>query len=364
MKILGVQPTNFSLIQSYFYKAFERETQSRNVVIQCLRRKIPIHFGGMSDPFQAAERDLKISLRTLSLLKRYDYPTIISTKSDLLLGKEYLDVLDGMKIAVQITLTTSSNDVAKRLEPNAPSVETRLEIFSKLSDMDIWTGCRLQPLIPKVNSEDFELIDKMADAGCRHVIIEHYKLPTYTNSMRRKIMAKACSFDVEDYFRERCPKPTGMFFEIPTKEKVENLKELVWRIHQKHMTYGAADNDLHDLGDDVCCCGVGSLEGFKEFYKHHNTQAVFNRKSSEKIFYSSIEPEWSPSGSIRSIVNRKSRLGSIGGNRVSSVSDFIGKKWNAPFSNNAPTDIANVLPSSEYDGCGKIIYLYQNKYSL
>jgi len=359
-----IQPADFSIINFYFKNAFEKENLAKNVIIECLRRKMPIHFGGMSDPFQPIEKKLKVSLKTLSLLKKYDYPTVISTKSDLLLEKKYLNVLNGMKVAVQITLTTSRDEIAKKLEPNTPSVDKRLELFSRLSDMDIWTACRLQPLIPKVNTQDFELIDKLSDAGCRHVLIEHYKLPTYANRVRRKLMSKICSFDIERYYRERCSKPSGMFFEIPLREKIENLTNLVRYIHHKRMTYGAADNDLHDLGDDMCCCGVRYLEGFQDVYKHNNTKAVFEGKSSCKIYYSFIEREWSPKGSIRCVVNRKSRLKSINGKQASSVSDFVRVKWNTPFSNNSPTDMVNVIPSGEYDEKGNLIYRYVNKFKL
>jgi len=355
MRMYEVQPADISLIECYFKKSFEKTDQSRDVIVQCLRRRIPVHFGGMSDPFQPTERKLKITLKTLTILKKYDYPTILSTKSDLMLEKEYLEAINGMKIAIQITLTTSNNSIAKKLEPNAPSVEKRLEAFSALSDMGIWSACRLQPLIPRVNTQDLELIDRLSDAGCKHVMIEHYKLPTYCNKARRKAMSEICSFDIEKYYREKCPAPSGMFFELPPKEKIKNLRKLVRRIHEKSMTYGAADNDLHHFGDHFCCCGVGNLQGFENIFRHHNTKAVFDGGHAQRIFYSFIKSEWAPTGSIREIVNRKSRLKSTN-KQLTNLSDFVRAKWNDPFSNNAPTDMLGILPSDEFDNDGNIIY--------
>jgi len=360
MNIRSVVPADFSTIKDFFQRAFDNRKPTNDVIVQCLRRKMPVHFGGMSDPFQPIEKILKLSLKTLSLLKKYDYPTIVSTKSDLLLKQQYLEVLEEMKIAVQITLTTSKNQTARKLEPHAPSVDRRLEVISTLSEMGIWVSCRLQPLIPKVNSQDIELIDKLSDAGCKHVAIEHYKLPTYTNSHRRQMMCKICSYDIEKYYKQRCPIPSGMFFEISSEEKINNLKNIVRGIHKKRMTYGAADNDLHHLGDDICCCGVGKLEGFRNFFKHHNAKAVFDGKNFGKIHYSSIEREWRPTGSIREILNLKSRPKSVNEKRPSSITDFVRIRWNAPFTNNSPTDMFGVFPSNERDENGNVIYRYEN----
>ena len=360
-----IQPAEYLTVKRFFAKAFEKNDNSKNAIIRCLRRRMPIHFGGMSDPLQPIEKKLRLSLKTLILLHKYDYPTVISTKSALLKERNYLRVLESMKnLAVQITVITSDEKIARKLEPRAPSVAQRLEVFTKLSDHGVWTACRLQPLIPKINNEDLELIDRLADVGCKHVMIEHYKMPTYSSFERRKSMCKACSYDVERYYRKACPKPRGMFFEIPTTEKIAYLRKLVRRIHRRKMTYGAADNDLHDLGDDVCCCGVSKMDGFQNVHKHQNTKAVMDGKRYGRILYSSIEHEWYPKGSVRRIVNKKCRLNHCDGKFASSIKDFVKIKWNSPYTNNSPTDMANVVPNSNVDDSGNIIYKYTNKFTI
>jgi hypothetical protein len=312
---------------------------------------VPVHFGGMSDPLQAIETREKLGLRTLEMLRDYEYPTILSTKSDLLLRNDYINVLKRMKIAVQISLITSDEKIAKRLEPNAPSVRRRLEVIAKLSDSGIWASCRLQPLIPHVNTDDFELIDELSDAGCRHVIIEHYKFPTYACTSRKTHFRRVCSYDVLKYYREKGAHHSKVFLELPSSVKIENLSRLVPRIHARKMTYGAADNDLHHLGDDVCCCGVGKLSGFETVYKHTFTKAVFDARVSGAIEYSSIDDEWSPRGTVRRILDGECRLSS-----ASSVRDFVKMKWNMPYTRNSPTDLFGVRPSGRYDRDGNIVY--------
>ena len=45
---------------------------------------IPIHWGGLSDPFQPAERERRLSLACLELFAKYAYPVVVSTKATLL----------------------------------------------------------------------------------------------------------------------------------------------------------------------------------------------------------------------------------------------------------------------------------------
>jgi DNA repair photolyase len=63
------------------------------LVAQFLRRRVPIHMGGMSDPFQPIERRYRVteaSLRALS--QQVDYPVVISTRSTLVSELPYMDV--------------------------------------------------------------------------------------------------------------------------------------------------------------------------------------------------------------------------------------------------------------------------------
>ena len=45
---------------------------------------IPLHWGGMSDPFQPAEKKNKLSLECLKLFKETQYPFVVSTKGKLI----------------------------------------------------------------------------------------------------------------------------------------------------------------------------------------------------------------------------------------------------------------------------------------
>jgi DNA repair photolyase len=46
-----------------------------------IENRIPFQLGGMSDPFTKIESNKNVSFEYLKILKEYDYPVIISTKS-------------------------------------------------------------------------------------------------------------------------------------------------------------------------------------------------------------------------------------------------------------------------------------------
>src|ERR1043165_791292 len=75
-----VRPANPETIRKIFHFAIDLHRFPTGVVAQCLRRRMPIHFGGMSDGFQPAEKKHEVTKATLKILARYHYPTVISTR--------------------------------------------------------------------------------------------------------------------------------------------------------------------------------------------------------------------------------------------------------------------------------------------
>jgi len=304
----SIMPADYKVIKSLLDRALSKGKKSTNVAVQMLRRRVPIHFGGLSDPFQPIEKSYSITLKTMSLLLKYDYPTIFSTKSALIIEEPYFRVLKQMRNkAVQISLITSDDKIRMKFEPKANTVSERLEIIRELASSGIWASCRIQPLIPFVNNADMELIDSLADVGCKHVIIEHYKLPSFLSKKSEERLDSLCDYKIGQYYRRRRKKNRSAFWELQPTEKADNLRELVKHIRKRKMTFGAADNDLHDLGDSCCCCGVDGLTGFANVYLHHNAKAVTYGKINKSITYSSIEHEWCSDGSVREIVNYECR---------------------------------------------------------
>ena len=71
---------------------------------------IPIHWGGMSDPFQPIEKNIKASYECLKLLAETKYPFVVSTKGRLVADPEYLELLARCNCVVQVSMVCSKYD--------------------------------------------------------------------------------------------------------------------------------------------------------------------------------------------------------------------------------------------------------------
>lgn len=99
---------------------------------------IPIHWGGMSDPFQPVEKQIRASYECLKLLAETKYPFVVSTKGRLIADPEYLDLLAQCNCVLQISMVCSKYD---RLERGTPSYEERLRAMG-----DSMTCCGIDGL--------------------------------------------------------------------------------------------------------------------------------------------------------------------------------------------------------------------------
>ena len=49
-------------IKRLFYNALETDKTSKDIIVEMLRHNVPLHCGGMSDPFQAREKMIVIGI--------------------------------------------------------------------------------------------------------------------------------------------------------------------------------------------------------------------------------------------------------------------------------------------------------------
>ena len=133
---------------------------------------IPIHWGGMSDPFQPVEKQIRASYECLKLLAETKYPFVVSTKGRLIADPEYLDLLAQCNCVLQISMVCSKYD---RLERGTPSYEERLSILKTVSARVQRTIVRIQPYMPEVFHDVMKNIPRIAEAGAYGVIVEGMK---------------------------------------------------------------------------------------------------------------------------------------------------------------------------------------------
>lgn len=157
--------------------AFEDVEVKKNgpeLLEQALRRKrkrCMIGTGAMSDPYQPLEKELRLTRRCLELIDEYGFGLAIQTKSDLILRD--LDLLKSIsrktKCVVQVTLTTSDEDLCRILEPGVCTTKRRIEVLRILKEEGISTLVWMTPILPFLNDTK-ENIEEILDACAREKV--------------------------------------------------------------------------------------------------------------------------------------------------------------------------------------------------
>lgn len=131
--------------------------------------------GAMTDPYVPLEGHLKYLRRALEMIYKYGFGFTCITKSDLVLRD--LDLLlkinEKSKAVVQMTLTTSDDDLSSILEPNVCTTSRRVEVLKKLSDAGIPTIVWLCPILPYINDTEENIgriIDYCIEANVKGIL--------------------------------------------------------------------------------------------------------------------------------------------------------------------------------------------------
>jgi DNA repair photolyase len=132
-----------------------------------------IALGTATDPYQPIERRRRATREVLETLARRDGLRVsITTKSDLVLRD--LDVLRELdrrgELSVNLTITTTDRDLARRLEPRAPTPDKRFRAVEALNKTGIRAGVFAIPILPSINDSRpalRALVSRAKEAGAR-----------------------------------------------------------------------------------------------------------------------------------------------------------------------------------------------------
>ena len=120
----------------------------------------PMALGSNTDPYQPADRTLRLTRAVLEVLDRFNHPLSIVTKSAGVLRD--LDILQRMAgrglVRVWLSVTTLDAALARRMEPRAAAPSRRLQTVAALTDAGVPAGVRAAPMIPGLNDMELERI--------------------------------------------------------------------------------------------------------------------------------------------------------------------------------------------------------------
>lgn len=168
-----------------------------------------IALGANTDPYQPVERKLELTRSLLEVFVEFSHPLIIVTKSNLVLRD--LDLLRSMAkhslVSVFLSITTLDRDLARRMEPRAPTPERRLEALRGLHENGVPVGVLASPMIPAINDHELEaILDAAVAAGATTGSYLLLRLPHELKAM----------FDdwLREHFPDRAEKVLGRLREI------------------------------------------------------------------------------------------------------------------------------------------------------
>jgi DNA repair photolyase len=122
-----------------------------------------IAIGTVTDSYQPIEEEYELMREVLEVLIKHKNPTVISTKSPLILRD--LDLIDELSqvnfINIAVSITSLDRKIQEAIEPNAMPSKDRLKILDIVrTQTNASTGLHFMPIIPYL-TDSYEHMDAM-----------------------------------------------------------------------------------------------------------------------------------------------------------------------------------------------------------
>jgi len=150
---------------------------------------ILVNIGTSSDPYPPEELRYRLTRKSLEIMIPLGIRVLITTKG--IIPPEDVKLIRSGNAAVTPTITTLDPQIARLIEPNAPTPAKRLELVRELSRSSVPVGVRVDPVIPFVNDDRHqieELVCRIASAGATFIVTSSYKAkPDNLSRLRRSL---------------------------------------------------------------------------------------------------------------------------------------------------------------------------------
>jgi DNA repair photolyase len=140
-----------------------------------LLRGEPLVIGTATDPYQPAERHFRVTRGVLEALTAYTGLRIVLITKSALVTRD-VDVLTRLATRSRFTLNLSlislDRDLARRIEPRAPTPQARLRALGRLRAAGVDVGINIMPILPGITDQPADLdalIARVTAEGATHV---------------------------------------------------------------------------------------------------------------------------------------------------------------------------------------------------
>ena len=251
------------------FKSLEKLFQSENVAKTTrfaralVKRKTPLHFGGISDPFNYAEKKYRITLKMLRILNSHRHPVMISTKAGInQITDRHLKYCDPDLVAFQISISSLNQKFISSIERSSPSIKDRVKLIRKLKSLGYWVSIRIQPLV--YLKDALEIVSELSDE-VDFITVEHLKIMPGNWKVMKGLLEKVGCGIIKDFQHVRFA--YSMYPEVKY-QNIMRIKEVC------KCKLGVGDNDLHYLSDSNNCCGIDCINANFDNWHKYNTMAM------------------------------------------------------------------------------------------
>ena len=153
-----------------------------------------VRLGGMTDCFQPAEREHRVTLQTIQELNKAGVGYLIVTKNKLVAEDEYIRAMDRSLAHIQVSITTTDAGISKRYETGASLPEERIAAVERLQREGFDVQVRLSPYIPQwVN------MDRINGIGCDKILVEFLRVNSWIAKWMRDVDLKPYTLTKNGY---------------------------------------------------------------------------------------------------------------------------------------------------------------------
>ncbi|SOC12501.1 PA0069 family radical SAM protein [Rhodobacter maris] len=159
----------------------------------------PLAIGTATDPYQPIEAERGIMRGLLEVLSAFNHPLCLTTRGAGVLRD--LDLLSSMArrglVHLGISLTTLDEELARKMEPRAPTPQTRLRMIREAARAGIPVRVMAAPVIPGLTDHALEAIlteARRAGAKAAHMIplrLPHEVAPLFADWLARHYPLRA-----------------------------------------------------------------------------------------------------------------------------------------------------------------------------
>lgn len=229
------------------------------MLLRLIANHSPVHWGGLSDPFDWTEQRVQVGLELMRFFRAINYPVVFSTKGKLPAMEPWASVLAGGDFRFQFSIITPDQRKADVVDKGCPTVDERFDTMRTVArDMGLVTTLRLRPIIPGIVTPDecCALISRAYQCGATGVSTEFFCMEArgFHNRWRYEAMSAVGDRDLFSYYKANSPGSGYLRLNPEVKRAYfEPMHKLATKLG---MRFAVSDFHHKHLNNCVGCCAI------------------------------------------------------------------------------------------------------------